>query len=161
MDDITETALKECCALVKANSIDGNKAPNVDVVYTRWKNLNKAGCEKPGQVGFHRPDNVRKVKNVERDTSITNRLNKTKREPADIDLAAEQQERARETQREMKEQKKEQTRHEESQRKAREEEKKLKSYDSMFKDGKKMTSNADVTATADASASVEYEEDFM
>lgn len=41
-----------------------------------------------------------------------------------------------------------------------EEDKKLRSYDSLF-DESKMTSNADVAATEDASASIAFEDDFM
>jgi len=41
MDDISEGVLEDCCQLVKANSIEGNKANNISVVYTPWSNLKK------------------------------------------------------------------------------------------------------------------------
>jgi predicted ribosome quality control (RQC) complex YloA/Tae2 family protein len=42
LDDIPGDCLTDCCALVKANSIQGCKKSSVYVVYTRWKNLKKA-----------------------------------------------------------------------------------------------------------------------
>lgn len=36
--------------MVKANSIEGNKMNNVDVVYTMWENLKKTGDMAIGQV---------------------------------------------------------------------------------------------------------------
>ena len=38
---------------VQANSIDGCKMKEVDVVYTRWRNLKKTKSMEAGQVGFH------------------------------------------------------------------------------------------------------------
>ncbi len=57
-----------------------------------------------GQVGFHRPENVRRVK-VEKNNPIVNALNKTKKELYP-DLSKEQQNRLREIQLEMKEKRK-------------------------------------------------------
>lgn len=57
-----------------------------------------------GQVGFHRPENVRRVK-VEKNNPIVNALNKTKKELYP-DLAKEQQNRLREIQLEIKEKRK-------------------------------------------------------
>jgi hypothetical protein len=39
---------------VKANSIQGNKMNDVDVVYTMWTNLRKTDGMEVGQVGFHK-----------------------------------------------------------------------------------------------------------
>ncbi|XVE95643.1 hypothetical protein REPUB_Repub02eG0116100 [Reevesia pubescens] len=41
IDDISEGLLKDCAQPVKANSIQGNKVNNFDVVYTPWSNLKK------------------------------------------------------------------------------------------------------------------------
>lgn len=41
-DTIPQETLEDCCQLVKANSIQGNKQKNVDIVYTPWENLRKS-----------------------------------------------------------------------------------------------------------------------
>lgn len=53
IDDISEGLLDDCAQLVKANSIQGNKLNNIDVVYTPWLNLKKTASMDVGQVGFH------------------------------------------------------------------------------------------------------------
>lgn len=45
-------AIEECAQLVKANSIQGNKINDVDVVYTPASNLKKTADMEVGQVGF-------------------------------------------------------------------------------------------------------------
>jgi NFACT protein RNA binding domain len=42
--------LEDCAQLVKANSIQGHKINNVDVVYTPWSNLKKTPSMEVGQV---------------------------------------------------------------------------------------------------------------
>ena len=74
---------------------------SVYVVYTRWKNLKKTSDMVDGQVGFHRPKNVRRLQ-VEKDNAIVNALNKTKKELYP-DLYQLQQDRLREIQQENKE----------------------------------------------------------
>ncbi|XP_052175266.1 uncharacterized protein LOC127790049 isoform X2 [Diospyros lotus] len=90
MDDISEGLLEDCAQLVKANSIQGNKVNNVDVVYTPWQNLKKTASMDVGQVGFHNPKMVRTVRVEKRINEIVNRLNRTKveRKP---DLKAERE----------------------------------------------------------------------
>uniref|UniRef100_A0A6U6DJ37 NFACT RNA-binding domain-containing protein n=1 Tax=Odontella aurita TaxID=265563 RepID=A0A6U6DJ37_9STRA len=158
LSDIPPDAILECAALVKANSIQGCKMKSVYVVYTRWKNLKKTSQMVDGQVGFHRPENVKRME-VEKHNPIVNALNKTKEE-RHPDLYKEQQDRLREIQ----EEKKANRRAEEKARKQAEaEEKKEKerlSYNRIMKDDN-MTSNAERTATADATAAEEYEEDFF
>ena len=61
LDSISNDLLLDCAALVKANSIQGCKKSSVYVVYTRWKNLKKTNQMVDGQVGFHRPENVRRI----------------------------------------------------------------------------------------------------
>lgn len=41
-ETIPQETLEDCCQLVKANSIQGNKQKNVDIVYTPWENLRKS-----------------------------------------------------------------------------------------------------------------------
>jgi hypothetical protein len=50
MDDIPADTLIDCAQLVKANSIQGNKENNVEVVYTPWGNLKKTAAMEVGQV---------------------------------------------------------------------------------------------------------------
>ncbi|CAG8546874.1 14651_t:CDS:2, partial [Ambispora leptoticha] len=54
-DTIPQKLLNDLGQLVKANSIEGVKRPNVVVVYTPWKNLKKTGEMDVGQVSFHNP----------------------------------------------------------------------------------------------------------
>ncbi|XP_040931303.1 coiled-coil domain-containing protein 25 isoform X2 [Gossypium hirsutum] len=90
IDDISEGLLEDCAQLVKANSIQGNKVNNVDVVYTPWSNLKKTPSMDVGLVGFHNSKMVRTVRVEKRINEIVNRLNKTKveRKP---DLKAERE----------------------------------------------------------------------
>ncbi len=92
-----------------------------------------------GQVGFHRPENVRRM-SVEKNNSIVNKINKTKVEKHP-DLYQQQQQRLKEIQRE----KKEKRRLEEKQKKQEEQErrrqKEERSYDRIMDTGD-MVSNA-------------------
>ena len=58
IDDIPAAILEDAAQLVKANSIQGNKMNNIDVVYTLWSNLKKTPGMEVGQVGFHREKEV-------------------------------------------------------------------------------------------------------
>jgi hypothetical protein len=49
LDDIPQAAIYDCAQLVKANSIEGCKLNNVDVVYTLASNLKKTGDMDIGQ----------------------------------------------------------------------------------------------------------------
>eukprot|EP00850_Spirogloea_muscicola_P014155 SM000100S09382 [mRNA] locus=s100:71617:72510:+ [translate_table: standard] len=78
IDAISDEMLEDCAQLVKANSIQGNKLNNLDVVYTPWSNLKKAPSMDIGQVGFHNPKLVRTVRVEKRLNDVVNRLNKSK-----------------------------------------------------------------------------------
>ncbi|CAI9771718.1 unnamed protein product [Fraxinus pennsylvanica] len=78
IDDISEGVLEDCAQLVKANSIQGNKVNNVDIVYTPWQNLKKTASMDVGQVGFYNSKMVRTVRVEKRINEIVNRLNRTK-----------------------------------------------------------------------------------
>ena len=41
LEDVTDETIQECAQLVKANSIEGCKLREVNVIYTRWRNLLK------------------------------------------------------------------------------------------------------------------------
>lgn len=78
IDDIPTAVIEDAAQLVKANSINGNKMNNIDVVYTMWENLKKTPAMEVGQVSFHRDKDVRKIRVEKRINDIVNRLNKTK-----------------------------------------------------------------------------------
>lgn len=158
LDDISDDLLTDCAALVKANSIQGCKLSSVYVVYTRWKNLKKTSDMVDGQVGFFRPDNVRRI-SIEKHNTIVRQIDKTKEE-RDPDLFQEQQDRLREIQLQRKEEiklaAKEKQRAKQDAIKAKE----ARSYDTIMRT-KNMTKNTDLKATADATAAEEYEDDFF
>ncbi|KAF8248309.1 DUF814-domain-containing protein [Wilcoxina mikolae CBS 423.85] len=91
-EDIPADLLADCAQLTKANSIEGNKKDNVNVVYTPWSNLKKDGSMATGQVGFKDQRKVKKILVDTRVNAIINRLNKTKVEKFP-DLLAEKEER--------------------------------------------------------------------
>ncbi|KAH0559052.1 Coiled-coil domain-containing protein 25 [Trichoglossum hirsutum] len=79
-DAIPKDLLIDCAQLTKANSIEGSKKDNVNVVYTPWSNLKKDGSMAVGQVGFKDPQKVKKILVEKQEKPIVNRLNKTKEE---------------------------------------------------------------------------------
>merc|ERR1712157_184023 len=115
-----------------------------------------------GQVGYHRPENVRRVE-VEKNNPIVKELNRTKIENFP-DLKTEQQDRLEEIRLHEKEKRK---REDKAKRvaaaKAAEERRRIKeerSYDRIMCEDN-MTSNTGFNATEDNSAAVEYEDDFF
>lgn len=78
IDDIPSAVIEDAAQLVKANSIEGCKRNNIDVVYTMWENLKKTPAMDVGQVSFHRDKDVRKIRVEKKINEIVNRLNKTK-----------------------------------------------------------------------------------
>lgn len=158
LDDISEDLLLQCASLVKANSIAGCKKNSVSVVYTRWKNLKKESHMVEGEVGFHRPENVRKMK-VEKNGPIVRQIEKTRKELYP-DLYQEQADRLRKIQQQKKEHFKQERKKKEQAKLEMQKEKEARSYDRLFT-GENMTKTSDVTATEDATAAEEYEDDFF
>jgi len=158
LDDISEDLLLDCASLVKANSISGCKQSSVYVVYTRWKNLQKTASMVDGQVGFHRPENVRRMQ-VEKNNAIVNKIIKTKQEMYP-DLFQMQQDRLREIQMEKKEQRRQLEKQKRIEDLKKKQEKEEKSYDRIM-NARDMRSNTEVEATVDNSAAEAYEEDFF
>jgi len=111
-----------------------------------------------GQVGFFRPENIRRVK-AEKNNSVVNALTKTKVEKHP-DLFQEQQDRKREIVEEQREKRKAEEKARLRLETERKREKEARSYDRIMK-SENMTSNADFEATADNSAAEAYEEDFF
>ncbi|KAJ8773546.1 hypothetical protein K2173_005792 [Erythroxylum novogranatense] len=157
IDGINEGVLEDCAQLVKANSIQGNKVNNIDVVYTPWSNLKKTASMDVGQVGFHSHRMVRTVRVEKRINEIVNRLNKTKveRKP---DLKAEREAVTAAEKAERKLQLREKKRREEMERLEKERQAEIRSYKGLMV-SEKMTSNKQI---ASASKSLqEMEDDFM
>ncbi|KAL6547577.1 hypothetical protein OROHE_009282 [Orobanche hederae] len=166
IDDISEGVLEDCVQLVKANSIQGNKVNNVDVVYTSWQNLKKTASMDVGQVGFYNSKMVRTMRVEKRINEIINRLNKTKVERRP-DLKAEREAVNTAEKAERKQQMKDkvmfksqglQKRREEMERFEKDRRDELRSYKNLMV-AEKMTSNKDIASTNKSLQ--ELEEDFM
>uniref|UniRef100_U5EWE4 Coiled-coil domain-containing protein 25 n=1 Tax=Corethrella appendiculata TaxID=1370023 RepID=U5EWE4_9DIPT len=147
IDDIPETVLEDAAQLVKANSINGNKMNNIDIVYTMWENLKKTPSMEVGQVAFHRDKDVRKMRVEKRINEIVKRLNKTKREEHP-DFRAEREQRDAEEKNKKKKELREQKETEKQDEKKRKEEAELRSYQSLMK-SENMTSNYDTGNDSD------------
>lgn len=106
---------------MKANSIEGNKINDIDVVYTMWSNLKKTPGMEIGQVGFHKDKDVRKIRVAKRINTIVNRLNKTKRSEQ-VNLRSEREQRDRNEREDKKRLLREQKEREKAEEKRRKEE---------------------------------------
>lgn len=133
LDDISSSILDDCAQLVKANSIEGNKMNNVDVVYTMWSNLKKTASMDVGQVGFHNQKEVRTIRVEKRINEIVNRLNKTKVEKNNVDLRGQKEERDRKEREDKKALQRAQRQKEREEQKQKEELAKLRSYETVMK----------------------------
>lgn len=146
VDDVPQVVLDDCAQLVKANSIQGCKLSNLDVVYTPWSNLKKTAGMEVGQVGFHRQKEVRTIK-VEKKNEIVNRLNKTKVEKKP-DLRTEREERDRRERETQKEKLREEKQKEKEEEEKKKQEAELRSYSSLMR-SENMTSNQDAGYDSD------------
>ncbi|XP_073030254.1 uncharacterized protein [Primulina eburnea] len=156
-DNIPEGVLEDCVQLVKANSIQGNKVNNIDVVYTPWQNLKKTPSMEVGQVGFHSTKMVRTVRVEKRINEIVNRLNRTKVERTP-DLKAEREVVNAAERSERKQQLRDKKRREDLEKLEKERQAELRSYKNLMV-AEKMTSNKDIASTSKSLQ--ELEEDFM
>eukprot|EP00850_Spirogloea_muscicola_P021895 SM000266S09840 [mRNA] locus=s266:145775:147373:- [translate_table: standard] len=160
IDAISDEMLEDCAQLVKANSIQGNKLNNLDVVYTSWSNLKKAPSMDIGQVGFHNPKLVRTVRVEKRLNDVVNRLNKSKVERTP-DLKGSEREAYNAAERATrKAQLRDKNRLEAEAKAERERVAELRSYKNLMKT-EKMTSNKDVAAQSKGKSVQELEDDFM
>eukprot|EP00249_Psilotum_nudum_P021571 c28157_g2_i1 orf=409-1056(-) len=157
MDRIPHEIVEDCAQLVKANSIQGNKINNIDVVYTPWANLKKTPSMDVGQVGFHNSKLVRTIRVEKRINEIVNRLNKTKVERRP-DLKAEKEQYNAAERAERKAQLREKKRREEMERAEKERLADVRSYRGLMVSDR-MTSNKDIAATGKSLQ--ELEDDFM
>lgn len=152
--DLPEELIYQCCQLVKANSIEGNKKNNVSVVYTPWSNLKKTSDMAVGQVGFHNNREVKKFLVEKRENAVINAFKKTMDERYP-DLRAEQTARQQRDVRRQKSREAAQPAREADEKAERERMKELQSYSSLMKDDK-MSTNKDQTVSVE-----DYEDDFM
>ena len=79
-DAIPDDLLEDIAQLTKANSIEGNKKNNINIIYTPASNLKKDGSMEVGQVSFKSNKLVKKVFVETRKNEVVNRLNKTRKE---------------------------------------------------------------------------------
>uniref|UniRef100_A0A0P4WC09 Coiled-coil domain-containing protein 25 n=2 Tax=Scylla TaxID=6760 RepID=A0A0P4WC09_SCYOL len=151
IDDIPMAVIEDAAQLCKANSIQGNKMNNVDVVYTQWSNLRKTPGMDVGQVGFHSEKEVRKIRLEKRINEIVNRLNKTKVE-SHPNFRQEREERDRQERNLAKKELKEKQQKEKEELERRKKEQELRNYTSLF-------SSASMKTNKDAAD--EDSDDFM
>jgi len=157
LDDISPMLLHECAQLVKANSIEGSKQKSCHVIYTRWRNLKKTSQMEIGAIGYHDRSKQRRIL-VEKDKAVVNDLNRTKLEVFP-DLAAEQEDRARQWRAKQVNEKKTLAAQQKEEQKKRYAEAELRSYKSL--QSVEGVSNKSVQASVDQSAAEEWEDDFM
>ena len=162
LDDLSPEAIQECGQLVKANSIEGCKLKECNVLYTRWKNLNKTGDMDVGSIGFKDPSRKRTIKIV-KDNVIVNRLNRTKEEKtlSQNDFAELQQARDAEIRVLARVEKKQAVAAAKMERTEHVKAKELKSYAAFMKPEKMKEIATKYGSTIDGSAAKAYEEDFM
>ncbi|ETO06229.1 hypothetical protein RFI_31168 [Reticulomyxa filosa] len=75
---IPKAVIQECMQLCKANSIDGCKKEQVDMVITPWSNLRKSISMDIGTIGFTNEKLVTKIKHVVGDKALARQIMKTK-----------------------------------------------------------------------------------
>ena len=87
ISDIPKNVIVEMCQLVKANSIEGSKAESVDVIYCEFGNLVKRKGMEAGAVGYASEKANRYVRGVKKDPAVLKRIEKSREERNDINLA--------------------------------------------------------------------------
>lgn len=115
---------------------------NIDIVYTMWENLKKTAGMDVGQVSFHIPKQVRKMRVEKRINEVVNRLNKTKIE-THPDFQAEREARDGAERQDKKKVLRDQEARKKEAEKKRLEDSEMKSYSSLHQTGKMSTTNYD------------------
>lgn len=145
---IPEDVITEMAQLVKANSIEGCKKSEVDIVYTPFHNLDKRIDMDTGTVGF---------KDIKKENEIVKRIEKT-REEKQPELKIEKEQRMEEEKQKNRKAIAQRKEAEKQAAKEAEEKRKLQSYDSLFQ-------NAEENKPPQVDGSIEQcraaEEDFM
>lgn len=165
IEDVPEEVIEDCAQLTKLNSIEGCKLNDVQIVYTMWSNLKKTGDMAVGQVGFHRPKEVQRVKVHRRINEIVNRLEKSKREE-NPNFQALREERDQAEAASRRKQQQAQRLVEKARRQEIEREQEIRSYKDVF-DEDRMQSNTDMLdklklqGKSEIEAARDLEDDFM
>eukprot|EP00004_Rigifila_ramosa_P012418 TRINITY_DN2689_c0_g1_i1.p1 TRINITY_DN2689_c0_g1~~TRINITY_DN2689_c0_g1_i1.p1 ORF type:complete len:213 (-),score=41.18 TRINITY_DN2689_c0_g1_i1:10-648(-) len=154
---IDPAVLEDCFQLVKANSIEGSKLNNVDIVYTPFLNLKKTAAMDVGEVGYHDLKKVYKGRVHSRNTEILNRLKKTKVE-ASPDLQAEREARDAAERAKRHQEVRERSKQEKAQALERQKLAEMRSYAGLM-DAPTAPTNKDLAATY--ATPRQMEEDFM
>jgi hypothetical protein len=79
IDEIPPELVEECSQLVKENSIKGRKKNNVSVIYTTYPNLHKTSRMDYGEVSYHNTGMIRRTLVESKNSTILNRIKKTKK----------------------------------------------------------------------------------
>ena len=79
-DQIPPAVVEKCAQLTKANSIEGSKKAQVDVIYTPASNLKKTIQMEVGAVGYHNHKLVKTIEEVEKNREMLKAIEKTQKE---------------------------------------------------------------------------------
>merc|ERR1719491_744939 len=80
INSVPQKVIDEMCQLTKANSIEGCKLAECDIVYTPYLNLKKEERMDTGQVGFKDESFRMLLRNVEKDKEMVKKIEKTREE---------------------------------------------------------------------------------
>ncbi|KAF1658944.1 UNVERIFIED_CONTAM: Coiled-coil domain-containing protein 25, partial [Eudyptes robustus] len=160
-ETIPEALITDCCQLVKANSIEGCKLNNIDIVYTLWSNLKKTGDMAVGQIGFHSDKAVKKIRIDTKVNLIVNRLNKTQVVDDNYDYQAEREERDRKERLKEREAARIRQKAELEERERLQKEKESKSYERVFDEKKMMTNKQKAALKAATGGDESSDDDFF
>merc|ERR1711957_677614 len=92
IESVPADIIQEMCQLTKANSIEGCKASQVDIVYTPYLNLKKSERMDTGSVGFKDESFRLLLKHIEKDKDVVKRIEKTRTERK-VDFVKEKEDR--------------------------------------------------------------------
>merc|ERR1711957_214632 len=92
IESVPADIIQEMCQLTKANSTEGCKASQVDIVYTPYLNLKKSERMDTGSVGFKDESFRLLLKHIEKDKDVVKRLEKTRTERK-VDFVKEKEDR--------------------------------------------------------------------
>merc|ERR1719491_426727 len=159
INSVPQKVIDEMCQLTKANSIEGCKLAQCDIVYTPFLNLKKEERMDTGQVGFKKECFRKLIRNVKKDKEVIKIMEKT-RVVREADLRAEQEQRNDEERQRRKKFRAEEKAKQKEEDKKKAEEKEAKSYESLEREADK-TSNADASKTKSIEECREIEDDFM
>jgi hypothetical protein len=148
LDDVSKDLIIDCAQLVKANSIEGCKLNDIDVVYTMSANLKKTGEMVVGQIGFYKEREVKKIRLEKKLPEIVKRLDKTRIEVENYDYQGEREERDSRIRTKEREAARKRIKAEEAERLRIEREKDEKSYDRVFATAN-MKTNKDMAEGSD------------